>query len=146
MARSPRASGRLRARVEATLSARLSPERTRRATLLERLTVQRVGWDQLVRLHSYIELLGKLATVVWVAFIASIVLGLDWKSVVDDTLNSGDPIEGALVLAILLPTLVFLAARSMLGFARWRLLREVWRRDVERLAARSDELRGARGS
>jgi hypothetical protein len=56
--------------------------------------------------------------------------------VVDDTLNSGDPIEGALVLAIVLPTLIFLAARSMLGVARWRLQRELWRRDVERLEAR----------
>jgi hypothetical protein len=37
---------------------------------------------------------------------------------------------------------VFLAARSMLGFARWRLQRELWRRDVERLEAR--ERRAAR--
>jgi hypothetical protein len=69
-----------------------------------------------VRLHSSIELLGKLATVVWVGFVASIVLGLDWKGAVNDTLNGGDPIEGALVLAVLVPTLVFVAARSMLGF------------------------------
>jgi hypothetical protein len=68
VARTPSASGQLRARLEAALSARLSPERT-------------------------------------------------------------------LVLAILLPTLVFVAARSMLGFARWRLQRELWRRDVERLEA-----------
>jgi hypothetical protein len=33
------------------------------------------------------------------------------------------------------PTLVFLAARSMLGFARWRIQRELWRRDVARLSA-----------
>jgi hypothetical protein len=52
-----------------------------------------------------------------------------------DSLNSGKPIEGAFTLAILLPTLVFLAARSMLGFARWRLQRELWRRDVERLTS-----------
>ena len=51
-------------------------------------------------------------------------------------MNSGDPIQGALALAIRLPTLIFLAARSMLGFARWRLQRELWRRDVERLEAR----------
>jgi hypothetical protein len=38
-------------------------------------------------------------------------------------------------LAIVLPTLLFLAARSMLGFARWRLQRELWRRDVERLTS-----------
>jgi hypothetical protein len=136
VARTPRTAAQLRARLEAAVSARLSPERTRRATLLERLTVQRLGWDHLVRLHRYIELLGKLATAIWVGFIASILLGFDWKGTVNDTLNSGDPIQGALFLAILLPTVVFLAARSMLGFARWRLQRELWRRDVERLEAR----------
>jgi hypothetical protein len=133
--RTPAGSRQLRARLEAALAARLSPERTRRATLLERLTVQRLSWDQIVRLHRYVELLGKLATAIWVAFVASLVLGLDWKRVVTDSLNSGRPIEGAFALAILLPTLVFLAARSMLGFARWRLQRELWRRDVERLTS-----------
>jgi hypothetical protein len=34
---------------------------------------------------------------------------------------------------IILPTLAFLVARSAIGFARWRLQRELWRRDVERL-------------
>jgi hypothetical protein len=95
--------------VEAALSARLSPERTRRATLFEQLTVQRLNWDHIVRLHRYAELFGKLATAIWVGFIASIVLGFEW----------------------------ILAARSMLGFARWRLQRELWRRDVERLEARA---------
>jgi hypothetical protein len=102
---------------------------------LERLTVQRLSWDHVVRLHRYAALLGKLATAVWVMFVASFVLALDWKRVVTDSLNSGRPIEGALALAILLPTLLFLAARSMLGFARWRLRRELWRRDVERLTS-----------
>ena len=135
MARTPRVSGQLRARVDAELAARLSPEHTRRATLTERLTVQRLSWDHIVRLHRYMELLGKLATAIWVAFIASIVLGFDWKRVVDEALNSGSPIEG-LALTILVPTLVFVAARSMLGFVRWRLQRELWRRDVDRLDAR----------
>jgi hypothetical protein len=39
---------------------------------LERLTVQRPSWDQVVRLHRYVELLGKLATAVWVVFVASL--------------------------------------------------------------------------
>jgi hypothetical protein len=136
VARTPRVTAQLRARVQAALNARLSPERTRRATLFEQLTVQRLNWDHIVRLHRYAELFGKLATAIWVGFIASIVLGFDWKGTVNDTLNSGDPIEGALFLAFLVPTLVFLAARSMLGFVRWRLQRELWRRDVERLGAR----------
>jgi hypothetical protein len=33
------------------------------------------------------------------------------------------------------PTLVFLVARSAVGFARWRFQRELWRRDVERFGA-----------
>ena len=134
MARTSRSALQLRTRLEAAVSARLSPEHTRRATLLERLTVQRLSWDHLVRLHRYIELLGKLATVIWSAFIASIVLGVDWKGAVNDTLNGGDPVQGALLVAVLVPTLLFVAARSMLGFARWRIQRELWRRDVARLS------------
>jgi hypothetical protein len=133
--RTPAGPRQLRARLEAALAAHLSPEQTRRATLLERLTVQRLSWDHVVRLHRYAALLGKLATAVWVAFVASLVLGLDWKSVVTDWLNSGNALEGAFALSILLPTLVFLAARSMLGFVRWRLQRELWRRDVDRLTS-----------
>lgn len=125
----------IRARIQAALIARLSPERTRRATRLERLTVQRLSWHVVVRLHRYLEFFGKLATATWVAFMVSLVVGVDWRRTVEQALNSGRPIEGALALAIILPTLVFLAARSMLGFARWRLQRELWRRDVARLTA-----------
>jgi hypothetical protein len=96
------------------------------------MTVQRLSWDALVRIHRYLELTGKLATGIWSAFIASLVLGVDWKFVVEDVFNSGTPIADALLLAVLLPTLLFLAARSMIGFARWRVQRELWRRDVLR--------------
>jgi hypothetical protein len=123
----------LRDRVSTALANRLSPERIRRATLLERLTIQRLSWDQVVRLNRYLALTGKLATTVWVVFVASIVLGFDWKGTVNDALNSGKPVEGAFTLAIIVPTLVFVAARSLIGFWRWRLQRELWRRDVERL-------------
>ena len=51
---------------------------------LERLTVERLSWEHVVRLHRYAP---------------------------------------------------FLVARSALGFARWRLQRELWRRDVERLGS-----------
>ena len=125
----------IRARIQAALIARLSPESNRRATRLERLTVQRLSWHVVVRLHRYLEFFGKLATATWVAFMVSLVVGVDWRRTVEQALNSGRPIEGALALAIILPTLVFLAARSMLGFARWRLQRELWRRDVARLTA-----------
>ncbi|MET0973129.1 MAG: hypothetical protein ABWY95_06900 [Thermoleophilaceae bacterium] len=124
----------LRHWVSTTLATRLSPEYTRRATLLERLTVRRLSWNAIVRFHRYLELTGKLATAVWVGFLVSFVLGLDWQELVRDALNSGKPIERAFVLAIVLPTLAFLVARSALGFARWRLQRELWRRDVERMS------------
>ena len=97
------------------------------------MTVRRLSWEHIVRLNRYLELLGKLATTIWCAFIASLLLGLDWRSAIRATFNSGQPIERALVLAIVLPTLLFLAARGTIGFARWRLQRELWRRDVERL-------------
>jgi hypothetical protein len=124
---------RLRDRVSIALANRLSPERTRRATLLEQQTVQRLSWDQVVRLNRHLALAGKLATTVWVGFVASIVLGFDWKGTVNDALNSGKPVEGAFAIAVIVPTLVFVAARSLIGFWRWRLQRELWRRDVERL-------------
>ncbi len=41
--------------------------------------------------------------------------------------------RGAIVLAIVLPTLLFVALHSMIGWGRWRLQRELWRRDVAQL-------------
>jgi hypothetical protein len=122
----------LRARLGAAFAAYLSPERTRRATLFERLTVQRLPWDALVRIHRYLELVGKLATGVWIGFVASVVLGVNWQLVVADIFNSGARITDALALTLVLGTGVFLLARSTLGFLRWRVQRELWRRDVER--------------
>lgn len=86
-----------------------------------------------MKLNRWLELLGKLTTAVWVVLIATVVLGVDWKQLVEDAVNSGKPVRGALVIAIVVPTLAFVAARSAIGFARWRLQRELWRRDVERL-------------
>jgi hypothetical protein len=123
----------LRARLGAAFAAHLSPERTRRATLFERLTVQRLSWDALVRTHRYLELVGKLATGIWIGFVASVVLGVDWKFVVEDVFNSGRRIREALALTLLLGTGVFLLARSTVGFLRWRVQRELWRRDVSRI-------------
>ncbi len=48
-------------------------------------------------------------------------------------INSGKPLEHAFAFAIVVPTIVFLLARSAIGYCRWRLQRELWRRDVERL-------------
>lgn len=135
-------SRRLRDRLEAAIARRVSPERTRRATMFERLTVRRLSWEWVLRLNRYLELLGKLTTGIWVAFVASAVLGVDWKAAVENAVNSGKPVKEALVLVILIPTFAFLALRSLVGFARWRLQRELWRRDVERLAERSLTRRG----
>jgi hypothetical protein len=143
-----RRRGLTRARLRETIAARLSPDATRRPTFLERLTVERIPWDLLVRLNRYLALLGKLATGVWVLFIASLVVGLDWKHTVEDAVNSGKAVKGAIVLVIVVPTLLFVAARSLIGFARWRVPRELWRRDVARLEpgrgdAPEDVARGA---
>jgi hypothetical protein len=136
---SARARGRrLRRRVQAAILARVSPEHTRRATTFERLTVGRLSWDTIVRCNRYLELVGKVATGIWVAFLVSFVVGFDWRETVEDALNSGRPVKGAVVLAVFLPTLLFLAAHSVIGFLRWRLQRELWRRDVERLNARDN--------
>ena len=123
----------LRARIGDAISARVSPERTRRATLFERLTVSRLSWNAVVRLNRWLAVLGKVATVVWVGVIASVVLGLDFTDYIRHALNSGAPLKSAAALAIVVPTVAFLVARSGIGFARWRLQRELWRRDVLRL-------------
>jgi hypothetical protein len=86
-----------------------------------------------VRVHRWLELSGKLATAIWILFVASVVLGVNWKHVVERAINSGRPVAGALTVVIVVPTLLFVAARSAIGFARWRLQRELWRRDVARL-------------
>ena len=112
---------------------RLSPERTRRPTLAERLTVRRLPWDTIVRLNAWLELAGRIATALWVASLVSLSVGIDWQSLVEDAINSGRPVKRVLLLAIVLATVTFLLARSLLIAARWRLQRELWRRDVERL-------------
>jgi hypothetical protein len=119
--------------VASALAARLSPERTRRATMLERLTVRRLSWDSVVRLNRALSALGKTATCVWVLAIASIVVGVDVRDLVQQVFNSGRRMEHVVGLAILAVTVAFLLLRSVLGFWRWRLQRELWRRDVERL-------------
>lgn len=124
---------RLADRLGVVIAARLAPERTRRATYLERMTVERLSWEWVVRVHRSLELLGKLATAVWIVFVASVILGVNWKDIVEHAINSGRPVAGALTVAIVVPTLLFVAARSAIGFARWRLQRELWRRDVARL-------------
>jgi len=88
-------SERLRGRLKAALTARLSAERTRRATLFERMTVQRLRWDQVVRLNRYLEPFGKLTTALRVVFVGTVLLGVDWKGVVEDAVNSGTPVKGA---------------------------------------------------
>ena len=130
-------------RARAALVSRLSLERTRRATWFEQLTVGRLTWNQLVRLNRYLEFFGKLTTAIWVAFLATTVLGVDWKEVVQDAVNNGRPVDKAFVLVLLLPTLLFVAARSLIGFARWRLQRELWRREVARRARSDAEVQAA---
>lgn len=121
------------ARVRAELADRLSPERTRRATLTERFTVSRLSWSACVRLNRYLEFFGRVTTVIYAAFIVTVVFGVDWKHLVETTFNSGAPVRGAIALVIILVTLFFVALHSMIGWGRWRLQRELWRRDVAAL-------------
>ena len=97
------------------------------------MTVERLSWEWVVRVHRSLELLGKLATAVWILFVASVILGVNWKDIVEHAINSGRPVAGALTVAIVVPT-PFVRGRTVaIGFARWRLQRELWRRDVARL-------------
>ena len=125
---------RIAARVRAEITA-ISPERTRRASLVERYTVSRLTWSQIVKLNRVLEVVGRLATVVYVIFIVTFVLGVDWKHGVQDTFNSGEPLRGVVALVVVLPTLLFVALHSITGYGRWRLQRELWRRDVADLSA-----------
>ncbi|MCB0864530.1 MAG: hypothetical protein KDB58_02355 [Solirubrobacterales bacterium] len=118
------------ARVRTELSSRLTPERTRRATLTERLTVSRLSWETCVRLNRYLEFFGRVTTVIYAAFVVTLVFGVDWKTLVESTFNSGAPVRGAIALVVILVTLFFVALHSMIGWGRWRLQRELWRRDV----------------
>lgn len=145
MAAQPTVRSRVSSRIKTELALRLTIERTRRATLVERYTVSRFSWATLVRLNRYLEFFGKLTTGVYVAFVITVVFGVDWKDLVENTFNSGAPVKGAIVLALVLPTLLFVALRSMVGYGRWRLQRELWRRDVAQLErAAGDE--GASGA
>lgn len=101
--------------------------------MVERHTVARVRWEWIVRLNRYLEFFGKLTTVVYVIFVVTLVFGVDWREAVEHTFNSGEPIRGAVILAVALPTLLFVALHSILGYGRWKLQRELWRRDVARL-------------
>jgi len=125
------------ARARTVIEAKLSPEGTRRATLFEQLTVRRLSWELLVRLNRWLSVLGKLATTVYCGVIAAIVIGVDIRPTLQDALNSGKAIEHVFVLAIVIPTVIFLLARSMIGWMRWKVQRELWRRDVERLGGMS---------
>lgn len=123
----------LAARVTSAIEAKLSPEGTRRAKLVERMTVRRLPWVWVVRLNAWLSALGKLATSLYCCVIAAFVIGLDVRPALQNALSSGKPIEHVFVLVILIPTVIFLLARSMIGYGRWKLQRELWRRDVERL-------------
>jgi hypothetical protein len=126
---------RLRAGVETAFAQLLSPERTRRASWFERQTVGRLEWDTIARLNRWLELLGRIATVVWAALIATILLGVDLRHEVESVVNSGRPLRWVAILTLVLPTVLFFLLHSVIGFLRWRLQRELWRRDVARLEA-----------
>lgn len=123
-----------RAALTAAISRRLTPEHTRRPNLFERLTVRRLDEHRLLQAHAWLEFLGKVTFGLYCGFIATVLLGVEWRATVESALNAGRPIKGAVVLVFVVPTLLFVALRSMIGYLRWRVQRELWRRDVERLS------------
>ena len=122
----------MRARVRArhAIAGRWTPERTRDATLFERLTVARLSWSGLVRLNGWLEFVGKVATGAWVGVLGATLVGVEWREPLEDAVNAGRPVRSAVVVAILAAILMIVAVRSVIGFARWRIQRELWRRDV----------------
>lgn len=131
-----------RAALNAALYGRLTPEHTRRPNLFERYTVCKLGPDRLLQVHAWLEFLGKFTFGLYCGFIATVLLGVEWRDTVESALNAGRPVKGAIVLVFVVPTLIFVALRSMIGYLRWRVQRELWRRDVQRLTAEARE-RGA---
>lgn len=124
-------------RLREGIAARLSPEATRAPTRFEQLTVTRLDWQTLVKLNRYLAFAGKLATALWIVFMATVAVGIDWRSIVEDLINSGKPVRAAIGLVVVVPTLLFVVARSVVGLGRWRVQRELWRRDVARLSGHS---------
>jgi hypothetical protein len=124
---------RLAARVRQEIAA-ISPERTRRASWVERHTVARLNQGMLERTNRWLEAVGRLTTVIYAAFIVTLVFGVDWKDAVQHLFNEGKPVKGAIALVVVLPTLIFVALHSITGYGRWRVQRELWRRDVAQMA------------
>ena len=114
-AQAQREHERLTLRVTSALTEKLSPEGTRRPTLFEQLTVRRLEWRWIVRLNTWLSAVGKVATGIWVATIVVILSGVELRPVLQDVLNGGKTIEHVFALAIVVPTIVFLLARSILG-------------------------------
>jgi hypothetical protein len=126
-----------RARIAARVRheiASISPERTRSASWVERMTVQRLTWSQIVHLNRILEVLGRLTTAIYCVFLFTLLLGVDWRHGVQETFNAGEPVNGVIALVVVLPTLIFVALHSITGYGRWRLQRELWRRDVQSMA------------
>ena len=125
----------LREHVAAVIARRVSPDRTRAATRLERLTVARLSWATLVRLNAALEIVGRAATVIWAGVIAAAVIGLRWRNALESALHEGRPVRAIVALALLLAIGVLVAVHSLLGFARWRIQRELWHRETASTAS-----------
>jgi hypothetical protein len=86
--------------------------------------------DDALRLNAALEIAGRAATAIWVAVIAAAVIGLRWRNALENALNEGRPVRAIVALALLLAIGALVAVHSLLGFARWRVQRELWRRET----------------
>ena len=104
---------RLRAGIESTYDA--VPRAHAQGHLVRAPHGGQLSWDAITRLNRWLELLGRIATVVWAGLIASIVLGVDVKELVQEV-NSGQPLQDVVIVAVIVPTLAFFVLHSVIGF------------------------------
>lgn len=120
----------IRDRLGRVLTGRLSPARTRRATVLEKLAVARLSWNRLVRLNVWLEAAGKTATFVWCIAVGATLVGIDWRDALESAVSEGRPLRGAVALFALVAIVVLLVVHTFIGWWRRRVQRELWRREV----------------
>lgn len=135
----PVAKPSLRRRFAVAVRRRFTPEGTRAASLVERVALGRLSARAVARLNAALEMIGELATWLLIGIFAAALFGLDWRGKIESSFNQGEPIQHAVTIGILLSVLSLVALRSVIGAFRWRIQRELWRRDAAALATEREK-------